>query len=115
MISLSVPRSALLTAVLFLGFLLSNSAGYAQSGRSERITEDPLTPPTRTTLLSQVFHPAANVMRCRTLDPGAAHLGEPSERIDTGALASDASNLPTILAQLPPNVLGEIQVPLRVC
>src|SRR5476651_2231160 len=32
MTSLSVPRSALLTAVLFSGFLLSNSAGYAQSG-----------------------------------------------------------------------------------
>ena len=32
MISLSVPRSALLTAVLFAGFLLSNSTGYAQSG-----------------------------------------------------------------------------------
>jgi hypothetical protein len=32
MISLSVPRSALLTAVLFAGLFVFNTAGYAQSG-----------------------------------------------------------------------------------
>ncbi len=39
----------------------------------------------------------------------ASHLREPSERIDTGVLAADASNLPSILASLPEATLGEIR------
>lgn len=53
-----------------------------------------------------------NLQQCRVLDLGAAHLGEPSERIDSGELSPDAANLPTILAELPPNVLGEIRADL---
>jgi predicted ATPase len=48
----------------------------------------------------------------RVLDSGAAILGKPSERIDSGELLPDASNLPTILAELPPNVLGGIRADL---
>lgn len=54
----------------------------------------------------------ANLAGCRTLQIGAAHLGEPSDRLDSGDLAPDASNLPTILASLPPALLGEIRADL---
>jgi predicted ATPase len=48
----------------------------------------------------------------RMMDPGVTHLGEPSERIGADKLAPDASNLPTVLAELPDNVLGEIRADL---
>lgn len=73
-------------------------------------------PPTHTALCSteptSSFMVKANLRRCRMLDPWASRLGEPSERIDAGELASNASNLPAILAELPPNVLGEIRADL---
>ena len=52
----------------------------------------------------------AEVFRLLQLD--AARLREPSERIGAGTLASDASNLPTVLADLSPPVLGEIRADL---
>jgi predicted ATPase len=72
---------------------------------------------THTALAMFFFEPmvgavVATLTQCRMLDPGAAHLGEPSERIDAGELALDASNLPTMLADLPPNVLGGIRADL---
>jgi hypothetical protein len=42
----------------------------------------------------------------------AAHLREASERIDSGILASDASNLPSVLASQPDHVLAEIRAQL---
>ncbi|WP_437814455.1 AAA family ATPase [Sorangium sp. So ce1078] len=39
-------------------------------------------------------------------------LREPSERIGAGSLAPDASNLPTVLAEVPPPILGEIRAAL---
>lgn len=42
----------------------------------------------------------------------AARLREPSERIASDVLAPDASNLPTILADLPGPILGEIRADL---
>jgi predicted ATPase len=54
----------------------------------------------------------SDLERCRMLDLGAAHMGQPSERIDSGELAPDASNLPTALAELPPGILGEIRADL---
>ncbi|MBA3547755.1 MAG: AAA family ATPase [Nannocystis sp.] len=54
----------------------------------------------------------ANLVACRTLQMGTARLGEPSDRIDSGDLAPDASNLPTVLAGLPPSLLGEIRADL---
>jgi predicted ATPase len=74
-------------------------------------------PPTHTALASRIVYAAAhlikrNLEQCRMLDPGARHLGEPSERIDSGELGPDATNLPTVLAELPPNVLGEIRADL---
>jgi predicted ATPase len=50
--------------------------------------------------------------RYRVLDTVSFHLGGPSERIDTGMLSPDASNLPTILADVPPPMLGEIRADL---
>ncbi|AGP33601.1 AAA family ATPase [Sorangium cellulosum] len=44
------------------------------------------------------------------LDVG--RLREPSERIGAGSLAPDASNLPTVLAELPPPILGELRAEL---
>lgn len=69
------------------------------------------------TALSQINSAAAEAVRahlagCRTLQIGAAHLGEPSDRLDSGDLAPDASNLPTVLAGLPPALLGEIRADL---
>jgi len=42
----------------------------------------------------------------------AAHLREASERIDSGELAPDASNLPSVLAWQPDDVLAEIRAQL---
>ena len=42
----------------------------------------------------------------------SARLREPSERIGSDTLASDASNLPTVLANLPGPTLGEIRADL---
>jgi predicted ATPase len=53
-----------------------------------------------------------NLEQCRSLDLAAAHLGAPSERMDSGELSPDASNLPTVLAELPPHLLGEIRADL---
>ncbi|MCC6552323.1 MAG: AAA family ATPase [Polyangiaceae bacterium] len=49
---------------------------------------------------------------CRVLQLDAAQLGEPSERVDSGELAQDGSNLPTVLAELKPTALGEIRADL---
>ncbi len=46
------------------------------------------------------------------LQLNAAQLREPSERIDTGKLAPDASNLPSVLAGLPADVLGDVRAEL---
>ena len=48
----------------------------------------------------------------RVVQLDAARLREPSERIDAGTLAPDASNLPTVLADLPKPLLGEIRADL---
>jgi predicted ATPase len=48
----------------------------------------------------------------RALHLNAAHLREASERIDTGELAPDASNLPSVLASLPETTLGDIRAEL---
>jgi predicted ATPase len=42
----------------------------------------------------------------------AARLRDPSERLGSYVLAPDASNLPTVLANLPPPILGEIRADL---
>jgi predicted ATPase len=60
--------------------------------------------PTRQSILVE-----ENLQKCRMLDLGVSHIGASSERIDSGELSPDASNLPTILAELPSNVLGEIR------
>ncbi|AUX39330.1 chromosome partition protein [Sorangium cellulosum] len=48
----------------------------------------------------------------RLLQLDIGRLREPSERIGTGALAPDASNLATVLADLPAPLLGEIRAEL---
>jgi hypothetical protein len=53
-----------------------------------------------------------NLQKCRIFDPKVGHLGEPSDRIDSWELSPNADNLPTILAELPPNVIGEIRADL---
>ncbi|AUX20365.1 hypothetical protein SOCEGT47_008340 [Sorangium cellulosum] len=55
---------------------------------------------------------ADELSRCRLLQLDAARLREPSERIASHELAPDASNLPTILADLPGPALGEIRADL---
>ncbi|XXX77909.1 AAA family ATPase [Sorangium sp. So ce134] len=48
----------------------------------------------------------------RLLQLDVGRLREPSERIGAGSLAPDASNLATVLAELPPPLLGEIRAEL---
>ncbi|WP_437677491.1 AAA family ATPase [Sorangium sp. So ce131] len=48
----------------------------------------------------------------RLLQLDIGRLREPSERIGAGSLAPDASNLATVLADLPPPILGEIRAEL---
>ncbi|WP_437725700.1 AAA family ATPase [Sorangium sp. So ce861] len=55
---------------------------------------------------------AEELSRFRLLQLDAARLREPSERTASSALAPDASNLPTILADLPAPTLGEIRADL---
>lgn len=55
---------------------------------------------------------AEQLSRFRLLQLDAARLREPSERTASSALAPDASNLPTILADLPAPTLGEIRADL---
>jgi predicted ATPase len=56
-----------------------------------------------TTLVQQ------NLQLLAMLDPEMRRLGGSSERIDSGWLAPDGSNLPTILAEAPPQVLAAIR------
>jgi predicted ATPase len=48
----------------------------------------------------------------RLIQLDSARLRDPSERLGSGALAPDASNLPTVLANLPAPTLGEIRADL---
>jgi hypothetical protein len=48
----------------------------------------------------------------RLLHLDSARLRDPSERLGSDALAADASNLPTVLANLPDPTLGEIRADL---
>jgi predicted ATPase len=78
--------------------------------------EEPKIPPTHTALnrgnVGSAILVQKNLQQCRLLDPGASNLGESSERVDSGELTPSASNLPTVLAELGPNVLGEIRADL---
>ncbi len=49
---------------------------------------------------------------CQWLRLDLADLAGPSERVDTGTLRPDGSNLPTVLADLPPELVGEIRADL---
>lgn len=49
---------------------------------------------------------------CQWLRLDLAHLAGPSDRVDTGQLRPDGSNLPTVLADLAPELLGEIRADL---
>jgi predicted ATPase len=53
-----------------------------------------------------------DLARWQLLHVDRGRLGEPSERIESGELAPDGSNLPTILAELPDSILGEIRADL---
>lgn len=73
--------------------------------------------PATHTALSHAEHLGAHDLRqelesFRVLRPDVARLGEPSDPLDSGELAEDASNLPTVLAGLPPPVLGTIRADL---
>ncbi len=87
------------------------------NGRATEETDDHRLPRNYTALFQIAFIDQIELIRAslaghRTLQIGAAQLGEPSDRIDSGELAPDASNLPTVLAGLPPALLGEIRADL---
>ena len=53
-----------------------------------------------------------NLSMIHALQLDRARLGEPSDRIGSDSLNTDGSNLPTVLAGLPPALLGEIRADL---
>jgi predicted ATPase len=53
-----------------------------------------------------------NLRLCQWLRLDLAHLAGPSDRVDIGRLRPDGSNLPTVLADLAPELLGEIRADL---
>lgn len=53
-----------------------------------------------------------NLRLCQWLRLDLAHLAGPSDRVDTGELRPDGSNLATVLADLAPELLGEIRADL---
>lgn len=53
-----------------------------------------------------------NLRSCQWLRLDLTHLAGPSDRVDTGGLRPDGSNLPTVLADLDPELLGEIRTDL---
>ncbi|WP_181234191.1 AAA family ATPase [Enhygromyxa salina] len=55
---------------------------------------------------------ADNLAACQWLRLDLAHLASTSDRVDTDGLRPDGSNLPTVLADLPPPLLGEIRASL---
>ncbi|HEY8377008.1 MAG TPA: AAA family ATPase [Nannocystis sp.] len=73
-------------------------------------------PPSHTILSQLDSLPLMNLreklelLRILRLDP--TRLGEPSDPLDSGELAEDGSNLPTVLAGLPPAVVGAIRADL---
>jgi energy-coupling factor transporter ATP-binding protein EcfA2 len=54
----------------------------------------------------------SNFVLCQWLRLDLDHLAGPSDRVDTGGLRPDGSNLPTVLADLAPELLGEIRADL---
>jgi predicted ATPase len=74
--------------------------------------------PTRTALAQPHVHPAEasrallDLQQYRLFRLDLAHLSDASDRSDAGDLADDASNLPTVLAELPEPLLGEIRADL---
>jgi len=55
-----------------------------------------------------------NLLSCRQLAVDATRLGDPSDRLGSGGLAENLSNLPTVLGGLPPALLGEIRADLAM-
>ncbi|KIG18454.1 hypothetical protein DB30_00739 [Enhygromyxa salina] len=53
-----------------------------------------------------------NLRGCQWIRLDLANLAGPSDRVDTGALRPDGSNLPTVLADLAPRLLGEVRADL---
>jgi hypothetical protein len=60
----------------------------------------------------EVQRAGEQLRRMRLVRLDAARLHEPSERLEVSMLASDASNLPAVLAALEPRELGEIRADL---
>jgi predicted ATPase len=101
---------------LFVSLVTPRSAEQRIVGLPGSANEERHVPSSHTALAhlsyTRVHEIRANLEAFRTLQMEAARLGEPSDRIDSGALAPDASNLPTVLAGLPPALLGEIRADL---
>lgn len=57
---------------------------------------------------TEVDHVASELGSYRVIQLEPAYLRESSERLGSDVLAPDASNIPTVLANLPPEVLGAI-------
>lgn len=103
-------------ADIFASLVDPSSANQRIIGLLSNSSAGSVVPPSHTALShiwdGRVDQLRANLESCRTLQIGTARLGEPSDRMDSGDLAPDASNLPTVLASLPPSLLGEIRADL---
>jgi hypothetical protein len=82
------------------------------------LLEEPTVDPRRTVLARDEIQKGvdnfvpANLDLCQWLRLDLAHLAGPSDRVDTGYLRPDGSNLPTVLADSTPELLGEIRADL---
>ncbi len=99
----------------------SDLARYAHAG-ADVFAQSPASkrgPTTHTILGSASEHVAVvavknNLVSCQQLAMDATRLGEPSDRLGSGGLAPDISNLPTVLGGLQPPLLGEIRADLAM-
>jgi predicted ATPase len=70
----------------------------------------------RTAIAQKTEYPTSlvrdNLRLCQWLRLDLTHLAGSSDRVDTGQLRTDGSNLPTVLADLAPELLGEIRADL---
>ena len=101
----------------FISLKDRSSAAQRVIGLPAHWPEELSIPPTHTAFGSAINYVPVwlakkNLQKCRVFDPKVGDLGEPSDRTDSGELSPNAHNLPTILAELPPNVIGEIRADL---
>lgn len=90
----------------FAGMAVYNESLKLRASHGERSTS------LRDSLLPIGGDVRKNLRFCQWVRLDLAHIAGPSDRVDSGWLRPDGSNLPTVLADLSPHILGEIRADL---